>query len=108
MRRTIFRLSLVLGASLVSLNGQGATLALKSVKVQLPDSAQTFSGPGADAVNNNCLGCHTAEMVLNQPDLTEVAWKGEVNKMINVFKAPVATGDVDAIVAYLVRTEGKK
>jgi cytochrome c553 len=81
---------------------------LKSVKVDLPDSDRMFRGPGADAINNNCLACHSAGMVLNQPDLSRQAWAAEVNKMINAYKAPVVPEDVGAIVDYLDRVKGAK
>jgi hypothetical protein len=81
---------------------------LKSVKIDLPDSDRMFQGAGADAINNNCLACHSAEMVLNQPDLSRQAWTAEVNKMINAYKAPVAPEDVGAIVDYLARVRGAK
>jgi cytochrome c553 len=81
---------------------------LKSVKVDLPDSDRMFQGAGADAINNNCLACHSADMVLNQPDLSRQAWAAEVNKMINAYKAPVAPEDVGAIVDYLDRVKGAK
>ena len=81
---------------------------LKPVKVDLPDSDRMFRGPGADAINNNCLACHSAGMVLNQPDLSKQAWAAEVNKMINAYKAPVAPEDVGAIVDYLDRVKGAK
>jgi cytochrome c553 len=81
---------------------------LKSVKVDLPDSDRMFQGAGADAINNNCLACHSADMVLNQPDLSKQAWAAEVNKMINAYKAPVAPEDVGAIVDYLDRVKGAK
>ena len=80
----------------------GATLELKSVTLDLPDSDRTFpAGPGSDAMNNNCLACHSAGMVLNQPALSKEAWAAEVSKMINAYKAPVAPEDVGAIVDYL-------
>ena len=81
---------------------------LKSVKVDLPDSDGMFQGAGADAINNNCLACHSAGMVLNQPDLSKQAWAAEVDKMINAYKAPVAPEDVGAIVDYLARVKGEK
>jgi hypothetical protein len=83
-------------------------LVLKSVSIDLPDDGKMLSGPGADAVNNNCLACHSAGMISHQPVLTEGAWRVEVAKMINVYKAPVAEQDVDAIVAYLVHAMGSK
>jgi len=74
---------------------------LKSVTLDLPESDRVFPGPGADAANNNCLACHSAAMVLNQPPLTKATWEAEVKKMINAYKAPVAQEDVAAIVEYL-------
>jgi hypothetical protein len=81
---------------------------LKSVKVDLPDSDRMFPGPGSDAINNNCLACHSAGMVLNQPELSKQAWAAEVNKMINTYKAPVAPEDVAPIVDYLASRKGVK
>src|SRR5437899_12970948 len=82
---------------------------LKPVKIELPDSDRMFpAGPGSDAMNNNCLACHSAGMVLNQPSLSKQAWTAEVNKMINNYKAPVAPEDVGAIVEYLTVLRGAK
>jgi hypothetical protein len=81
---------------------------LKSVSIDLPDRGTTFSGPGADAINNNCLACHSAGMVLNQPSLPAAAWQAEAEKMIHVYKAPIDERDVPAIVAYLARIQGAK
>jgi hypothetical protein len=82
---------------------------LKSVKVELPESDRMFpAGPGSDAINNNCLACHSAGMVLNQPALSKQAWAAEVNKMINNYKAPVAPEDVGTIVEYLTAVKGAK
>jgi hypothetical protein len=84
-------------------------LELKSVKLDLPDSDKMFpAGPGSDAINNNCLACHSAGMVLTQPALSKQAWAAEVNKMINNYKAPIAPEDVGAIVGYLTALEGAK
>ena len=89
---------MVVAASAVS----AAPFTLTSVSVDLPVGDRTFpDGKGVDAVNNNCLACHSAGMVLNQPKLSEAAWAGVVAKMINAYKAPVDPADVDAIVAYL-------
>jgi hypothetical protein len=84
-------------------------LELKSVKIDLPDSDKMFpNGPGSDAINNNCLACHSAGMVLNQPALSKQAWAAEVSKMINSYKAPVAPEDVGPIVEYLTALKGAK
>ena len=92
------------------LTARAATpLELKSVKLELPDSDKMFpTGPGSDAINNNCLACHSAGMVLEQPALSKQAWAAEVNKMINNYKAPIAPEDVGAIVEYLTALKGAK
>jgi hypothetical protein len=82
---------------------------LNPLKVELPDSGKMFpDGPHSDAINNNCLACHSADMVLNQPALSQQAWRAEVNKMITAYKAPVAPEDVGAIVEYLTSLKGAK
>jgi hypothetical protein len=84
-------------------------LELKSVKLDLPDGDRMFpDGPGSDAINNNCLACHSAGMVLNQPSLSKQAWAAEVNKMINSYRAPVAPEDIAPIVDYLTALKGAK
>jgi mono/diheme cytochrome c family protein len=65
-----------------------------------------FTGQGADAINNNCLACHSADMVLNQPALAKAARQAEVSKMIQAYKAPIAAADTAAIVDCLARTRG--
>jgi len=83
--------------SAVSANG----VTLRSVNVDNPDSDRAFAGPGADVVNNNCLACHSAGMVLTQPHLPRAAWQAEVEKMRNTYKAPIDAQDIPAIVDYL-------
>ena len=63
-----------------------------------------FFGPGADAINNNCLACHSADMMLDQPLLPRATWTAEVTKMRNVYKAPVSEADAALIVDYLAAT----
>ncbi|MBS0560360.1 MAG: cytochrome c [Proteobacteria bacterium] len=81
--------------------------ALRSVSVQLPVSKRMFPG-GAEAApaNANCLTCHSAGMVLNQPSLSKATWEAEVKKMIAVYKAPIAEKDIAPIAAYLAATKG--
>jgi hypothetical protein len=66
------------------------------------------SGPNADTVNANCLACHSAGMVLNQPALSRSEWQAEVNKMRTAYKAPIDQKDVALIVDYLVSIRGKQ
>jgi hypothetical protein len=85
-----------------------AGITLRSVSVDLPTSDRMFAGADADAINNNCLACHSAGMVLNQPGFGQAVWQQEVEKMRAQFKAPVDEADVPAIVAYLVSHKGPK
>lgn len=79
-----------------------APVKLKSVKVELPAEEAFFEGAGADTLNANCTACHSAEMVMHQPDLTEAQWTATVTKMREVYKAPIEEGDVPQIAAALV------
>ena len=77
-------------------------LLLKSVNVDLPFGDRMFpDGPGSDLVNSNCLACHSAGMVLNQPALSKAQWRTEVEKMRTAYKAPIDPKDVDTIVDYI-------
>ena len=85
MFRKLLSAAILLGVASTPAAARAATLSeLKPVKIDLPDSDKMFpAGPGSDAINNNCLACHSADMVLNQPALSKQAWAAEVNKMIN-------------------------
>ena len=110
MFRNLLSAVILLGvASMPAVARAASPSELKPVKIDLPDSDKMFpAGPGSDAINNNCLACHSADMVLNQPALSKPAWATEVNKMINNYKAPVAPEDVGAIVDYLTALKGAK
>ena len=87
----------------------GAGVTLHSVNVEFPDPARMFPGDAkADAINNNCLACHSAGMVLTQPVLSRAEWQSEVEKMRSTYKAPVEASDVPAIVDYLVALKDLK
>lgn len=82
------------------------------VGIDLPVADALFvdvrGGPSADAVNNNCLACHSTEMVLNQPRLSAAEWTASVAKMRTVYKAPVDPQDDAAIVAWLVAMQSER
>jgi hypothetical protein len=109
MQRAGLPMVAVLGLVLLPHPGEATTIAaLKSLKLDVPTSDTMFpAGPGSDAINNNCLACHSADHVLNQPSLSRTAWQEVVNKMITAYKAPVSPDDAKAIVDYLARTKGK-
>jgi cytochrome c5 len=86
--------------------GKGVTL--RSASVDLPFGKASFPGPGAEAVNSNCLVCHSAGMVLYQPRLSRATWQSEVDKMQSAYKAPITASDVPAIVDYLTRLPAQR
>jgi hypothetical protein len=110
MGRALLPIALVVGVAFAPVCARAESqLSLKSVSVDLPPGDDMFpNGPGADAINNNCLACHSAEMVLNQPALPMSEWHAEVDKMRTAYKAPIDPKDVDAILDYLVSVKGKK
>ena len=46
-------------------------------------------------------------MVLGQPAQPRAVWQAEVDKMRGAYNAPIESGDVDAIVNYLVSIKGR-
>lgn len=79
-----------------------------TVSVNLPaDDSQFPPGKGAD-ITGVCLICHSAEMVLRQPPLPRDTWVTEINKMRNVYGAPLPADQVDALADYLFAINGLK
>ena len=122
-RRAVFAvaclLSLVEAAVRPSLAAEGAPgapstvagggVTLHSVNVNFPDPGRMFPGDAkADAINNNCLACHSSGMVLTQPALSRAEWQSEVDKMRDSYKAPVDASDVPSIVDYLAALKDGK
>ena len=96
----------VAGASLAAAaepTVSGNNVTLKTVTVTYPSSTRVFPGvgAGADAINANCVTCHSASMVFVQPPLSKQTWTNEVTKMRKVYGAPIAEADVPAIIDYL-------
>ena len=82
-----------------------ATPAFKLMTVELPPDAAAFpDGPNVKTVTQNCLACHSADMVLDQPLLPRATWAAEVVKMRNTYKAPLNDADIPLIVDYLAAT----
>lgn len=77
------------------------------VSVTLPVSTTLFpAGEGAASANSQCLICHSASMVLSQPQRTEAQWKETINKMRNVYGAPLPVEQVEPLAAYFFRALG--
>jgi hypothetical protein len=109
LRRTLLALTLS-AALLLPLAVRAKPITdLKSLKLDVPVPDKMFpDGPGADAINANCLVCHSEDHVMNQPSLTKEGWEEVVEKMIKAYKAPISEEDASAIVDYLVRIKGKQ
>ena len=58
-------------------------------------------GKGFDAVQANCLTCHSFGYVINQGRQSRKFWQGKVDKMIVHFKAPIMDEDAKTVVNYL-------
>lgn len=92
-----------LAGAVAAADGVGVT------KIQLPAETTVLKpGPGREAAETHCVGCHSVDYIYMQPPLTEAQWRAVVVKMQKVMGAPIADGDVDAIVRYLVSQNGKK
>ena len=63
--------------------------------------------PERQAVEGSCASCHSLDYLrTNSPFLDRKGWQAEVNKMTNVFGAPIAPEDAKAIVDYLTKYYG--
>jgi mono/diheme cytochrome c family protein len=86
----------------------GAVQSWSKVRAELPTSQTLFPpGNGADIANAQCLICHSAEMVLLQPALTQDQWAGEIDKMRNAYGAPLPPDQVGALARYLLSINGR-
>src|SRR5260370_18316188 len=65
-------------------------LVLKSVTIDLPEGDLMLpAGPGSDVANNNCLACHSSDMVLNQPAMSTAQWRSKADKILMAFNTPL-------------------
>lgn len=97
-----------IGMIMIAIGSISTPTQAKPLNFVLPDDqTQLANGPGLDIAASNCGACHSAEYIKSQPhgpDFGKAFWQAEVTKMINVYKAPIAPGDVNAIVDYLTAT----
>lgn len=80
--------------------GETASIELPPGDDVLPDRRH------AEAVDRNCLSCHSTETILNQPALSRDVWKAEIDKMRTAYGAQIAPEMDDAILAYLTTING--
>ena len=65
-------------------------------------------GPGQDVFATQCVICHSARYVLNQPTFPRKTWTAEVHKMVKGYGAPIDPAQEKVIVNYLVSWHGKE
>lgn len=95
------------GFLLLFICGAASVVHAASVKIELPAETATLKkAPGVELATQQCLVCHSAEYIAMQPTLPRKYWEGAVAKMQQKFGAPVAPGDVAAIVDYLAKNYG--
>ncbi|MEI6418747.1 MAG: cytochrome C nitrite reductase [Sphingomonadales bacterium] len=83
----------------------------RPVAANLPDEEGFFADlpqASADTINGNCLACHSAAMVLNQPVLTRTQWAETLAKMRTAFHAPIDPADDAAILDWLLAQQAAK
>src|SRR3954451_11950212 len=86
-----------------------AALTIVTAAPAYPDeqSVPIKTAPGHEAVENNCAACHSLDYVrINSVFLDHKVWQAEVDKMINVFGAPIEPKDAATIADYLVNNYG--
>ncbi|MEA1982198.1 MAG: sulfite:cytochrome C oxidoreductase subunit B [Campylobacterota bacterium] len=88
-------------------------LAVSSVFAQVEEqvevpyiSYEIKMGKGFDAVQANCLMCHSFGYIINQGPQSRDFWKKKTEKMITHFKAPIMKEDVKIVTDYLFQHYG--
>jgi len=81
--------------------GAGATALAQEKPVALKD------GAGKAVVENICSGCHSLDYIrINAPFMTRQTWTASVNKMVQMFGAPIPANDQAMIIDYLSTNYG--
>ena len=80
-----------------------APAAQTPVTITLPAQSVAFrAAPGVEVARKDCLTCHSAEYVTQQPALSKTGWTNEITKMRAAYGASIPDADTDALVAYLL------
>jgi len=92
---------------LVSMLAFGSLFAQVSEPVEVPYiSYEIKMGKGFDAVQANCLMCHSFGYIINQGPQSKDFWAKKVEKMITHFKAPMTKEDIKTVTEYLFEHYG--
>jgi len=85
----------------------GSLFAQVESDVEVPYiSYQIKMGKGFDAVQANCLMCHSFGYIINQGPQSREFWSKKIDKMITHFKAPIVDTDVKTVTDYLFKHYG--
>lgn len=85
----------------------GSLFAQVEEAVEVPYiSYEIKMGKGFDAVQANCLMCHSFGYIINQGPQSKEFWAKKVDKMIVHFKAPMTKEDVTTVTNYLFEHYG--
>ena len=64
-------------------------------------------GGGKAVTENLCSGCHSLDYIrINAPFMNRQGWTASVNKMVQMFGAPIAPNDANTIIDYLTANYG--
>ena len=78
-------------------------------KIEVPYVAFPIKmGKGFDAVQANCLMCHSFGYMIYQGRQSRKFWRGKVDKMIKEFKAPIGEEAAKAVTDYLYKYYGNQ
>lgn len=87
---------------LLSMLAFGSLFAQVDGDVEVPYIAYEIKmGEGFDAVQANCLMCHSFGYIINQGPQSKDFWAKKVEKMIVHFKAPMTDEDIVTVTNYL-------
>ena len=85
----------------VVLLGAAATAFAQERPITLRD------GAGKAVTENICSGCHSLDYIrINAPFMNRQTWTASVNKMVQMFGAPIAPNDAATIIDYLTANYG--
>ena len=85
----------------IALLGTVAYASAQERPVPLKDAA------GRAVTENICSGCHSLDYIrINAPFMNRQTWTASVNKMVQMFGAPIAANDAATIIDYLTENYG--
>ena len=65
------------------------------------------NGAGRTVTESICSGCHSLDYIrINAPFMNRQTWAASVNKMVQMFGAPIAPNDATTIIDYLSTNYG--